>query len=125
MAASARSAGTLGLPDLRELGHFVPRASEIGLEASPAIIQAPSPLGGDATAKSLDLTQADCDALVAYVKGLGTPPDRVSNVPRDRVVLAEGRAMFESAGCATWHQPPAVMSRASKRSSSCTTWARV
>ena len=56
-------------PDLRE---FVLSAcaNELGLEV-PGHRQAASPLDPDAKAKSLDLTQEECDALVALCAGFG------------------------------------------------------
>ena len=79
-------------------------ANEIGLEV-PGHHQAPSPLAPDVPARGLDLTQSDCDALVAYVTSLGAATDKISNLPRDHAAIAEGRAMFDSAGCATCHRP--------------------
>ena len=90
-------------PDLRE---FVLSAcaNELGLEV-PGHHQAASPLDPDATAKGLDLTQQDCDALVAYVRDLLAPTDRAGNTSRESTAISEGRAMFDSAGCATCHRP--------------------
>ena len=58
-------------PDLRE---FVLSAcaNELGLEV-PGHHQAASPLDPESAAKGLDLTQKDCDALVAYVRSLPAP----------------------------------------------------
>jgi CxxC motif-containing protein (DUF1111 family) len=90
-------------PDLRE---FVLSAcaNELGLEV-PGHHQAASPLEPDATAKGLDLTQVDCDALVSYVRDLGAPAGGLSNMSPKSPAIAEGRAMFDSAGCAACHRP--------------------
>jgi CxxC motif-containing protein (DUF1111 family) len=90
-------------PDLRE---FVLSAcaNELGLEV-PGHHQAASPLEPDAIAKGLDLTQPECDALVAYVRDLGAPKGSVSSIPGESPATAAGRAMFDSAGCAACHRP--------------------
>ncbi len=90
-------------PSLRE---FVLSAcaNELGLEV-PGHHQAASPLEPDATAIGLDLTQPECDALVSYVRDLGVPSGGVANVPRKSPAITEGRAMFDSAGCAACHRP--------------------
>ena len=71
----------------------------------PGHHQAASPLEPDATAKGLDLTQEDCDALVAYVRDLGARRAGSANMPAKSPAIAEGRAMFDSAGCAACHRP--------------------
>jgi CxxC motif-containing protein (DUF1111 family) len=90
-------------PNLRE---FVLSAcaNELGLEV-PGHHQAASPLEPDATAKGLDLTQTECDALVAYMRDLGAPKGAVASMPRESPAIADGRAMFDSAGCAACHRP--------------------
>ncbi len=90
-------------PNLRE---FVLSAcaNELGLEV-PGHHQAASPLEPDATAKGLDLTQTECDALVSYVRDLGAPKGGVASMPRESPAIADGRAMFESTGCAACHRP--------------------
>jgi CxxC motif-containing protein (DUF1111 family) len=90
-------------PDLRE---FVLSAcaNELGLEV-PGHHQATSPLDFDAKAKGLDLTQADCDALSAYVRSLPAPTAGKTKSRADSTAVSEGRSMFESAGCATCHRP--------------------
>jgi CxxC motif-containing protein (DUF1111 family) len=89
-------------PDLRE---FVLSAcaNELGLEV-PGHHQAPSPLEPDAKAKGLDLTQEECDALVAYVRHLPAPTGRRSAGSRESQGVAQGRALFEAVGCATCHR---------------------
>jgi CxxC motif-containing protein (DUF1111 family) len=89
-------------PDLRE---FVLSAcaNELGLEV-PGHHQATSPLEPDAKAKGLDLTQEECDALVAYVRGLPAPTGRQPAGSREPQAIAAGRSLFEAAGCATCHR---------------------
>jgi CxxC motif-containing protein (DUF1111 family) len=91
------------VPDLRE---FVLSAcaNELGLEA-PGHHQATSPMDREPRAKGLDLTQDECDALVAYVRHLPAPiPRRPAGLQESKAV-AEGRSLFEVAGCATCHRP--------------------
>jgi CxxC motif-containing protein (DUF1111 family) len=90
------------IPDLRE---FVLSAcaNELGLEV-PGHHQAASPLEPDAKAKELDLTQEECDALVAYVRHLPAPTGRRPAGPRESQAVAQGRELFEAAGCATCHR---------------------
>jgi CxxC motif-containing protein (DUF1111 family) len=78
-------------------------ANELGLEA-PGHHQAASPLDPDTQPKGLDLTQADCDALEAFVRQLPAPTVRKPAGPRAEQGVAEGRKLFEAAGCATCHQ---------------------
>ena len=89
-------------PDLHE---FVLSAcaNELGLEV-PGHHQAASPLDPDSAAKGLDLTQKDCDALVAYVRSLPAPNEKTTPSPESAAVK-DGRSMFEAAGCATCHRP--------------------
>jgi CxxC motif-containing protein (DUF1111 family) len=89
-------------PDLRE---FVLSAcaNELGLEV-PGHHQATSPLEPDAKAKGLDLTQEECDALVAFVRELPAPTGRRPAGSPESKAIAEGRSLFESAGCATCHR---------------------
>ena len=64
-------------------------ANELGLEV-PGHHQATSPLAPDATARGLDLTPAECDALVAYVRSLPAPVS-VASVGRTGVGRYRGR----------------------------------
>jgi len=79
-------------------------ANELGLEV-PGHHQAASPLEPEAKAKGLDLTQQDCDALVAYVRHLPAPTARKPTGPPESGAVAEGRSLFEAAGCAACHRP--------------------
>jgi CxxC motif-containing protein (DUF1111 family) len=90
-------------PDLRE---FVLSAcaNELGLEV-PGHHQAASPLDPEAKAKGLDLTQKDCDALVAYVRSLPAPTAMKTALAPESTAIKAGRSTFEAAGCATCHRP--------------------
>lgn len=90
-------------PDLRE---FVLSAcaNELGLEV-PGHHQAASPLEPDAQAKGLDVSQEECDALVAYVRHLPAPAGaRPAAAMKESPAVAQGRALFEASGCATCHR---------------------
>ena len=67
------------------LGEFVLSAcaNELGLEV-PGHHQHPSPFEPDASAKSLDLTQCECNALVSYVRDLPAPIPSTPPAPPDR-----------------------------------------
>ena len=79
-------------------------ASELGLEV-PGHAQAPSPLDSTAQARGLDLTEVDCDDLVAYVRALPSPVAVDPEGPYGIPAMAEGRALFAEVGCATCHVP--------------------
>ncbi|MGO9462762.1 MAG: di-heme oxidoredictase family protein [Isosphaeraceae bacterium] len=90
-------------PDLREFV-LTACANELGLEV-PGRHQAASPMESEPRTTGLDLTQQECDALVAYVRHLPAPTARKPVGSRQSKEIAEGRSLFESAGCATCHQP--------------------
>ena len=79
-------------------------AVEIGLEV-PGHHQARPPLdfGGKGPAK-LDLDEADCAALTAFVAGLPKPAEALPPDPERRAVR-EGRDRFAAIGCADCHRP--------------------
>ncbi len=89
-------------PSLREFV-LLACANELGLEV-PGHHQASSPLDPDAKANGLDLSREECDALVAYVSHLPVPTGRRPAGSRESEAVAEGRSLFEAAGCATCHQ---------------------
>ena len=64
-------------------------ANELGLEV-PGHHQAASPLAPDAKARGMDLTPGECNALVAYVRGL-PPPVRRRSVGAARDCAHRGR----------------------------------
>jgi CxxC motif-containing protein (DUF1111 family) len=78
-------------------------ANELGLE-NPGHHQAPSPFVPDAMAKRPDLTGAECDALIAFVRDLPRPTvlDLGST---GSAVAREGSKLFASTGCADCHRP--------------------
>jgi CxxC motif-containing protein (DUF1111 family) len=79
-------------------------ANELGLSV-PGHFQAASPLDPGAPFKGLDLSQSDCDALIAYVRCLPAPVALRPSSPGGAQVLDEGRKLFESVGCAGCHTP--------------------
>ncbi len=79
-------------------------AGELGLEV-PGHHQAPFPLDPDARAKGLDLSQDECDALVAYVRHLPAPAGRKPSGTSEPAAVTAGRSLFEAAGCANCHMP--------------------
>jgi CxxC motif-containing protein (DUF1111 family) len=89
-------------PNLRE---FVLSAcaNELGLEV-PGHHQATSLMDRTPRAKGLDLTQEECDALVAYVGHLPAPTPGRPLGSRESLAVAEGRSLFEAAGCEACHR---------------------
>ena len=79
-------------------------ANELGLEV-PGHPQAISPLAPTAKAKGLDMTEADCDALVAYIRALPAPVVIDPSGPHGAREMEEGRRLFVAVGCATCHMP--------------------
>jgi len=79
-------------------------ASELGLEV-PGHSQSVSPLAPLDKAKGLDLDQADCDALVAYVRALPAPVVVDPDGPQGTRDMGEGRRLFAEVGCAACHAP--------------------
>jgi hypothetical protein len=71
----------------------------------PGHHQAASPLDPDAKAARLDLTQDECDALVAYVRSLPPPGVRDPSGPRGSADIPKGHELFHSTGCADCHMP--------------------
>jgi RNA polymerase sigma factor (sigma-70 family) len=79
-------------------------ASELGLEV-PGHAQAISPVDPSAEAPGVDMTREECDALVAYVRGLPAPRELVPSDPTASREIAEGREHFDRIGCAECHRP--------------------
>ena len=79
-------------------------ANEIGLEV-PGFSQAISPLDPDKKAKGLDMTESECDALVAYVRALPAPVVVDPYGPQGTRDIGEGRRLFADIGCAHCHTP--------------------
>ena len=76
-------------------------ANELGLEV-PGHHQAASPLDPAAKAKTLDLAQDECDALVQYVRSL-PPPNVLEPSGSQGSAAMEGRRLFQSVGCESCH----------------------
>jgi RNA polymerase sigma factor (sigma-70 family) len=79
-------------------------ATELGLEV-PGHSQAVSPLAPSAKAKGLDMTAAECDALVAYIRALPAPVAVDPSGPQGTQEMWAGRRLFTDVGCADCHTP--------------------
>jgi RNA polymerase sigma factor (sigma-70 family) len=79
-------------------------ANELGLEV-PGHSQGVSPLAPDRMAKGLDLTEPDCDDLVAYVRALPAPEALDLNGLLGTADMRTGRRLFAQVGCASCHVP--------------------
>jgi RNA polymerase sigma factor (sigma-70 family) len=79
-------------------------AGELGLEV-PGFAQSASPLAPGKKAKGLDMSEGECDALVAYVRSLPAPVVLEPAGARGRNDLESGRELFAEVGCATCHAP--------------------
>ena len=74
-------------------------ANELGLEV-PGHHQAGDPLGyGERTTPGLDMSEEDCQALVAYIRRFPVP------VEKPREFAPAGRIVFDRIGCADCHRP--------------------
>jgi CxxC motif-containing protein (DUF1111 family) len=91
------------IPSLHEFVR-VACANELGLEVL-GHAQATSPLSPGSKAKGLDLTDAECDALVAYVRSLPAPVVVDPDGPEGTRDLRDGRRHFDEVGCTTCHAP--------------------
>jgi CxxC motif-containing protein (DUF1111 family) len=91
------------IPSLHEFVR-VACANELGLEV-PGHSQAPSPIAQGSKPRGLDLSQSDCDALVAYVRALPAPLVVDPDGPQGTRDLREGRRLFAEAGCTGCHTP--------------------
>jgi RNA polymerase sigma factor (sigma-70 family) len=79
-------------------------ANELGLEV-PGHSQAPSPVAPSSKPPGLDLTEADCDAMVAYVRSLPAPVVVDPSGPQGTDDMRAGRVLFAEVGCAACHTP--------------------
>ncbi len=91
------------IPSLHEFVRMA-CANELGLEV-PGHSQPVSPLAPGSKAKGLDLSEADCDALVSYIRTLPAPVAIDPDGPQGNRDLRDGRRLFEDAGCAVCHVP--------------------
>jgi CxxC motif-containing protein (DUF1111 family) len=79
-------------------------AVELGLEV-PGHHQSVVPQAPKYRATGLDLTSEECAALVAYVKSLPKPVERLASGAEESKIHEAGKAMFASVGCAGCHAP--------------------
>jgi mono/diheme cytochrome c family protein len=86
------------------LDEFVLRAcaNELGLEV-PGHHQAASPLNPDAQGPGLDLTQSECEAMVAYVRSLPAPVSLDPSPSEGSRGIERGHQLFRSVGCESCH----------------------
>jgi hypothetical protein len=91
---------------IASLGEFIRAAcaSELGLEV-PGHSQAVSPLAPSEKAKGLDMTDAECDDLVAYLRDLPAPVAIDPAGLQGTAGIREGRRLFTDVGCADCHVP--------------------
>lgn len=79
-------------------------AVELGLEV-PGHAQAIAPHKPEYVAPGLDMSQEQCDELVAFVKSLPEPRQELPVDAKAAAYLAGGRKLFEATGCAACHTP--------------------
>jgi CxxC motif-containing protein (DUF1111 family) len=79
-------------------------AVELGLHV-PGHDQPPVPHKPDYKAPGFDLTKAECDALVKFVRSLPVPTQQRPDHPKAAEYIDSGKALFASVGCATCHTP--------------------
>lgn len=79
-------------------------AMELGLDV-PTQPQAMVPHKPDYVAPGFDLTQDQCNELVAFVSELPRPQQVVPSDEQAKSYLAGGRMLFDSVGCAACHVP--------------------
>jgi hypothetical protein len=77
-------------------------ALELGLEV-PGRHQAGNPRDGEYRAPHLDLTQEQCQDLVAFVRNVPAPARHSPATDRDAETIGGGEATFERVGCAACH----------------------
>ena len=91
---------------IASLGEFIRAAcaNELGLEV-PGHSQAASPLAPSRKARGLDMTEAECDDLVAYLRALPAPVAIDPSGSQGTRGIREGRRLFAEVGCADCHVP--------------------
>jgi CxxC motif-containing protein (DUF1111 family) len=77
-------------------------AIELGLNV-PGHEQAGVPLKPGYKAPGLDMNQAECDALVSYLRNLPAPTERKAATAQEAATISAGHKLFASTGCATCH----------------------
>lgn len=87
------------------LGGFVRAAcaNELGL-GNPAQAQPVSMAKRDYKAPGLDLTNAQCDQLTAFVATLGRPTEEIPDSPEQARQAADGKKRFDLIGCTDCHK---------------------
>ncbi len=89
------------LPNLHEFVRGA-CANELGLEV-PGHSQGTSPLAPSKNAKGLDLTEAECDDLVSFIRALPAPVAVDPSGLLGTEDMRAGRRLFADAGCASCH----------------------
>jgi CxxC motif-containing protein (DUF1111 family) len=79
-------------------------ASELGLEV-PGAHQGADPRIPPLAAPGLDMTEEECEALAAYVRGLPAPVQSTPAGPKAELYVKAGGTLFKSIGCAQCHLP--------------------
>jgi CxxC motif-containing protein (DUF1111 family) len=79
-------------------------ANELGLQ-NPGHTQPPDPLRPNYEAQGIDLTDAECTSLTAYVANLPAPVGFRETSASRREHLVMGRKTFTRIGCAACHSP--------------------
>ena len=79
-------------------------AVEVGLEV-PGHAQAITPQAPRYKGPGLDLTQGECNSLVAYVRSLPRPVERETTNAAEARFLGAGKAAFAKIGCVNCHSP--------------------
>ena len=77
-------------------------AVEVGLEV-PGHAQSITPQAPRYKGPGLDLTQGECDALVAYVRSIPRPIERATTSVAEAKFLGAGKAAFGTIGCNSCH----------------------
>ncbi len=78
-------------------------ANELGLDV-PEHPQPKVPYEAHGKSKGHDMTEKEADALVAYVRNLPAPIQETPQEERAAKMIAQGKELFESAGCAVCHK---------------------
>ncbi len=79
-------------------------AVELGLQV-PGKDQPPPPHLKDYRAAGADMNQAECDALVKFIRNLPPPRQQRPASAAAATYVDEGRQLFTTVGCATCHVP--------------------
>lgn len=102
---SGRMAGKFGWRgQMRDLDLFIKGAcaTEIGLQV-PEFEQTKDPLRQEYALKGNDLSKAQVDDLIHYVRSLDMPRQVLPEDPLECEVIAEGERLFTAIGCAECH----------------------